>query len=151
MGGKDAKGKEDKGRGAGFNAFQDAVNKETIKKEMQYHKIHEEYVPPPHMKKNWVLADKPNNINVTKIIKDDAGRELEHPPRSKYHDGPIFRNPFDVKDSKETQVTMSEDYGWYPRPLMRDTCPLFCHPRVVTEITLLYGPATGKKIDVKKK
>jgi hypothetical protein len=40
---------QQQGRG-GFTSFQDAINKETIKKEMQYHRLHDKYVDPPKRK-----------------------------------------------------------------------------------------------------
>ncbi|KAJ3067106.1 hypothetical protein HDU98_009689 [Podochytrium sp. JEL0797] len=129
-----------------FNAFQVAVQTETIRKEMKHYKIHENYVP-ARMTNNWVLADKPNNIDIhTKIDTEDilpVSKREEH--------GIVNRDPFDPAFSTHHQVTMSQDYGWFSRPLMNDTCTMFRHPRVVTEITLLYGPSDRKlKLDKKK-
>ncbi|KAI8622457.1 hypothetical protein BC830DRAFT_1089208 [Chytriomyces sp. MP71] len=134
-----------------FDAFQDAINKETIRKEMQYHKINETWVLPPRMKKSWILTDKPVNIDLAKIVSEDAMAELEaelgrsRAPKKLTGQAPTYRDPFDPSSTKEKQVTMAEDYGWYPLPLQRDICPLFRKPRVATEITKLYGPGERKK------
>ncbi|KAJ3297095.1 hypothetical protein HDU79_004702 [Rhizoclosmatium sp. JEL0117] len=127
---------------ANFNAYLDSCHKETIKKEMRHHVIHEEYVPPQFMKKNWILADKPNNIDILHIVKDDPAVRAELPARQKFQAGPIYRDPFDPRFSRENggQVLESQELGWYCRPLMKDTCPLFKNARHVTEITQLYAP-----------
>ncbi|KAJ3401157.1 hypothetical protein HDV05_000633, partial [Chytridiales sp. JEL 0842] len=54
------------GRG-GFTSFQDAINKETIRKEMQHHRTHVDYVDPPK-RKTIVLTEKPNNIDMPHLL-----------------------------------------------------------------------------------
>ncbi|ORY37668.1 hypothetical protein BCR33DRAFT_721391 [Rhizoclosmatium globosum] len=98
---------------ANFNAYLDSCHKETIKKEMRHHVIHEEYVPPQFMKKNWILADKPNNIDILHIVKDDPAVRAELPARQKFQAGPIYRDPFDPRFSRENggQVLESQELG----------------------------------------
>ncbi|KAJ3404032.1 hypothetical protein CcCBS67573_g04986 [Chytriomyces confervae] len=156
------------GRSTGFTSFQDAIMVETIRKENRFHKTHETYVPPPNMKKGWVLTEKPNNVDVRIVTSETAITELEKelgtsgafPRMPKEHEKLVFRDPLDPACGRDKQVTMSEEIGWYAAPLMRDECPLFKHPRVVTTITLLYGPrgsslpqppatSSAKKLDKK--
>ncbi|KAJ3307800.1 hypothetical protein HDU76_004360 [Blyttiomyces sp. JEL0837] len=139
------------GRYLGFTSFMDAINKETIKKEMKYFKIHDSYVA-PRIKKNYVLTDKPNNIVLSQLVKEtnlSEGRNKEAAAAAaaaspqRVHEQ--WRSHYSINNHTSKPTRTSEEYGWYPVPLMKTTCPLFHHPRVVTEITLLYGPVTKKQ------
>jgi hypothetical protein len=44
-----------------------------------------------------------------------------------------------VKARGDVPITTSQLYGWDAKPLMRTTDPRFHHPKIVTEITKVYG------------
>lgn len=132
-------GKRGGGR-CGVTSEMDAINKETIKKEMRHFKIHENYSPKRLEKDYTLLTDKPNNIVPDTSFPEILENSLLESKKVEEAQQSVFHVPNNLP-----MATASQEYGWFPKPLMWNPSPLFNHPRAVTEITLLYGPAEKKK------
>ncbi|KAI8803484.1 FAM183A and FAM183B related-domain-containing protein [Cladochytrium replicatum] len=120
----DKSGKGSSGRASLVN---DAKFAETIRKELRFHKLYENYMLSPSVKKNLVITNKPTSAKLDGETIDpeymNKCRYAQLAPREKY----------------ELPITSSQVYGWDTEPLVKLNDRRFHFPRVESSITKSHG------------
>ncbi|ORZ36896.1 FAM183 family [Catenaria anguillulae PL171] len=107
-----------------------AILEETIRKQMRRHKLHENYMLSPNIKKNLVLTAKPNTTTSQPKHEEMDPEYLKFAAKQE-------KNP---REKYVAPQTTSQEYFWHTSQLVPEnlTNPLFHHPRRSSEITKFY-------------
>lgn len=113
-----------------------AIQAETIRKEMRNYRLYDTYMITPSLHKSIFLSEKPQNKDARhrRQIDEQFAQALEHTKRK-------------PRDKYELPVVESHKMGWDSGQLLPEnlTDARFYHPRRETEITKLFSYANTNR------